>query len=165
MSVWLPFVAALVGTTLGGLIAYWNSSVQWKRQLELDKNQLLREKLERICTITLEVDRTLQKAWSDIFMNSLVPAANPLPGGPRVPIAELQMVVALYFPELENRAKDVEEARNVLGNSISEGIQIASKSEDEAKKWRSESLDAHTGVSKACSELIAEASIISAKLR
>ena len=162
----LPLLAGLGGTLLGGVIAYFNSSIQWNRQLAASRKQALSAKLEQICELVIDIQFGLMIAWAETLQR-IIGSSSPtgkIKDEKRIPLERLDMLVLLYFESLIPHAKAVIDARNLLGEHAAASITSPRSDPAERKQAQEEAHAAYKSVEKACDDFLAEASKIAKSL-
>lgn len=159
MDTLLPVISGLVGTLVGGALAYFNGSVQWKRQQAMSRNQQLSSKLEEACELVIDIQHGLDSAWAETMtrLNGLN-YPDHLRNKERIPIEHLNMLVSLYFETLIPRLETIVQGRNNLGGYLAGSVTRPPSEGSERARLQNEAAAAHDQVKSACDEFLREAS-------
>ena len=162
MNAWLPIVAALAGTAVGGAIAYWNGTVQWRRQRATDKNRVLLGKLEEACKTVISVELGLRRIYGQAMFHL---ATSRLPENlgkdDRIPLEELNVLVSLYFETLTPHHAAVVASRDELGRVSTDVLMSHSVDRTTVKPAQADLEIAYKSAQGACAAFLAEAARLS----
>jgi len=119
---------ALVGVVIGAALTHIFHYIQFKRQRQVDAKKLRLAKLEELLEILSEIHHSyvcLHTRYSHLTLPSELaealrskydhPADN---SGKRVPIAKMQMLIAIYVPTLQSVSDQVMAMRAEFGDLI-----------------------------------------------
>ncbi|SRR5258708_13828323 len=162
MDPWLPLIAGLVGTVLGGGIAYLNSSLQWKRQRTTERNRFLLGKLEEICKVVIEIEVRLRGVSSETALRLSDGGQTRIAKetADAIPLEEMHMLVSLYFESLVPHAKAVVEGRERVGSRLAETFTKRPKTSTEYEARLTEAFQSFDYAKANCESFLAEAARI-----
>lgn len=165
MDPWLPLLAGLVGTVIGGAIAYVNASVQWRRQQRAERNRFLTAKLEELAKLVIEVHSGLKQTWAETMgrINGWPPPKDSEKLSKPIPLEQMELLVELYFPALSTPAKAVIAARDRLGKYVAQSIS-RSPEKAERQKLSTDAAAAYEGVEAAYNAFLKEAARVASSL-
>src|SRR5262245_55859808 len=122
MTEWIPVIATLAGTVVGGIISYFAKLSTLAKQEKSERRSIILSKLEE----THQVVRSIRQIYKETYSDMLSHLVTGLPlskdtGGP-VEIDRLAMLIGFYFPELSPEVEALEASRNRLGAILAKGI-------------------------------------------
>jgi hypothetical protein len=176
LSVWLPALtglmgaligggATLIGTIIGGVIGYKNASDQWRRQQRADRNRFLSVKLEELSHLVLEVQYGLRQFFVQTMarINGLPQPKDAELSRP-VPLEQMELLAALYFPSLQQATATVVAARDKLGECFADSISQPPAEKEARQKMSLEASRAYESVEAACQSFMKEATLVASSL-
>lgn len=118
---WVPVVAALAGTTLGGLISLVASGVQFARQQKAERRSILIAKLEETHGLLRSATRAYGGAYGDAISRLTIGKSL----GRDMALIELDrfdMLVRFYFPELSKYADAIKREQRRFGELLAQSV-------------------------------------------
>jgi len=115
MDTWIPVIAALLGTTLGGIIGFFGTFMLKRREESTTRKKLLLEKLEVIYETAIKVEVLMGWAWASALHEAVHQERSPGKDHERVPLEHLRMLAELYFPSLVQAVNNIESDHHNLG--------------------------------------------------
>jgi hypothetical protein len=159
-----PGLAALLGTGLGGLIAYLTSLVQQKRQHASERKRLLLEKVEETYHAGIAVREAFRAAWGEM-VNRLSSGEF---GGDRtlqkLDLDRVRMLVEVYFPDLERTLAPLEANAKDFGEAMAQSVQVIDQSADARSRMQGPLLAAFNAADGACVSFLQSVSGLSKDL-
>jgi hypothetical protein len=115
---WIPIVGTLLGATLGFAASAINSKFSNDRKEKTDKKQRDRGRVEKIFRLLVAINSERTQEMSDIinYIHNSIPIENKgFQDFP--PLHELEMLITLYFPSLENERLELMSRVQAYGKS------------------------------------------------
>jgi hypothetical protein len=160
-----PALAALIGTLVGGIISLLATANQQKRQHSHERKRLLLEKVEESYQETLSVRDAYRIAWSTL--------AGQLGSGrisddkkfPKINIARVRMLVAIYLPEVEPQILALESQAATFGDVVGECVMTIDGSPAERKAMQGRLVAGFKELDTVCEALLTRLSQVAASLK
>ena len=96
MNAWVGFIGMVVGTLLGGGIAWFNSRFQLRHQTEQDRKKFVLSKLEEIHELLSDYKRSYQMLTAEMLKRFASEDFAELPELQAIPSEKLKMLVGFY---------------------------------------------------------------------
>lgn len=133
MNAWVGFIGIVVGTVLGGGIAWFNSSFQLHYQAERDRKRFVLSKLEEIHELLSDYKHSYQMLTAEMLKRLASEVFEELPELQAIPSEKLKMLVGFYAPELSASFSNVERFGEEYGELIGDHL-LREKGREAQKK-------------------------------
>jgi len=145
-------VSGLIGVIVGGLLNYFISNSQFKREKIWQMNLLVKDKLEEIAMTIEEINYEYKKYMGDLLMYVEFNKNFSIKERPPIPTAKLTMLIDFYSPDLSNYLDSLNVEISSYATTIAKAI--TGNYQCEKKVFLSNLLDGQTKVEKACKALV-----------
>lgn len=139
MTAWLGLIGAILGTAIGGIIAYYTAAQKLKHERNLDKDKRLIASFESIHELLSKVSD--QASILNIGILGDLGFGNRLKGDlikEKVPLDRLRMLVDFYAPTIRGEVQEISNQFAIIVRSATEVLLQKERSED----WKGKTVEA-----------------------
>lgn len=152
MNAWIGIIGIVIGTILGGGIAWFNARFQLSHQAERDKKKFVLSKLEEIHELLSDYKHSYQMLTAEMLKRFASEDFAELPELQAIPSEKLKMLVGFYAPELSASFIIVEETGQAYGELIGNHL-LGNTGRKEQKKSLGSLLFQSGKIGEACDEM------------
>ena len=107
-TVWIGLIGTLSGVLIGGIVSYFVSYAQFKRDKQLKEEQIVQQKLEEICKTAEEINTSYNTIMGEVMMFVQFGRKMKIDISP-IPLNKLKMLIYFYAPSLKKIYNQLEE--------------------------------------------------------
>jgi hypothetical protein len=148
MNAWIGIIGTVIGTIIGGGLAWLNMKFQLQIQEERERKKLLLGKLEEIHELLSKYKHSFTMATMEHLRATFTSESKLFENLPPVPAERLRMLIGFYAPELKEHFRNLEALKEEWGEASGEHLKMNKLGQTEGKKalgWvfhRSKKIDA-----------------------
>jgi len=126
MNEWIPVIATLSGTLVGGILSILASALKSSKEEKTETRNIILQKLEETHLVTRTIRDENGKSFQGVAQLLITGKAQTTEPKPSE-MNRLFMLIGFYFPELLPTVETLNEERNKLGVMVANAIVAATK--------------------------------------
>jgi hypothetical protein len=154
-------IVTLLGVVVGGGISILKDRVQFRREKDWQRRQLIREKLEEICQVVEDISQNYREIWSSVIIIDVYKVKEIY--RTVIPFAKLSMLINFYAPSLKIYLPLLDDLKSLFNNSLTEIIMITDHGESSPKEIFGYLTLIHTEIQKVCKAMTTATSDLASK--